>query len=161
MSVKVEGYFKSNIGTEDIYNFILQVYDMGAKISVGLTSLFEHNDDLPQESIRIISFSYKGENRDLRIVTNNRITDLSSMKGSLDFNGELYTFINLGKFGVAEEVITTLLGHFGGYIDKDDCDDIGLELVPTNINALVKPIKNMTLNDVYKDYGCLVKISKE
>jgi len=56
--------------------------------------------------------------------------------------------LSLGASGKAEEIMNVLLDEFGGYIDKNDCDDIGYE--PVNLEAFNKS-KEFTEMDKFRN----------
>lgn len=47
--------------------------------------------------------------------------------------GENYTRLSMGSWGTSTKILLTVLSKFGGYVDFDNCDDIGFQLVKKGV----------------------------
>lgn len=68
-----------------------------------------------------------------------------------------YTYISLGHNELAEEIIESIVTEFGGYIDYNDCDDEGF--IPVAKEGRFKPIRRVTMKEIYEKFGEVVIIT--
>lgn len=68
-----------------------------------------------------------------------------------------YTYISLGHNELAEEIIESIVTEFGGYIDYNDCDSKGF--VAIEKEGGFKPIRRVTIEEVYEKFGEVVIIT--
>ena len=58
-----------------------------------------------------------------------------------------------------KKIIKELVAYFGGgWIDENDCDDEEYYPIELNNDGSVKPVKYVTMNDIYEKFGCVVII---
>jgi hypothetical protein len=70
------------------------------------------------------------------------------------------TFLSLNcdeKIDIMNDIVT----NFGGYIDRNDCDDIPYEPVIKNPDKTIKPVYHVSMQDIYDKFGGIVIIDKE
>ena len=67
-----------------------------------------------------------------------------------------YTYISLGYNELAEEIIGAIVSEFGGYYDRNDCDDEGFVAIAKE--GRFKPIRRVTMEEIYEKFGEVVII---
>lgn len=72
----------------------------------------------------------------------------------------IYTQISIGAWGNSEEIIENIVGEFGGYIDRNDCDGIGYEKVECEKSIQLRPIIHVSMDEVNEKFGGIVIIDK-
>lgn len=170
---KIKGYIQS----EDILNFIRQKYDTCAISDVRNSTMYPlaqcngkyainpHSDS--KESRYVISgfiyFDYNGEQRSLFYyydsINSFENFDYYEELGLADMVKSETTRISCGLWSEGTKIIKEIISHFGGgWIDEDDCDDKPYYPVILNPDGSIKPIKYVTMNEVYEKFGCVVII---
>ena len=114
MGVDTKGYVGSNVTAKEIYDVILQ--EICKDADFGVDSRNTHNS-----IYGFIDFVDGEDPRNLFIVEN---TEADSYHKDKMFKDNRYTYLSLGKWGNAIELMTKIVSKFGGYIDEDDCDSI-------------------------------------
>ena len=69
-----------------------------------------------------------------------------------------YTYISLGHNELAEDIIGSIVSEFGGYYDRNDCDDEGF--IPVEKEGRFKPIRRVTMKEIYEKFGEVVIIEE-
>jgi hypothetical protein len=175
MGVDTRGKLKGHILPEDILNFIKQNIDCKAKmrIKTSVNKLTKCDDikeiyDDSKYWITNYGFIYfiskDGNYRSLFYCYNNvnhqEDFDYYSKLGLKDLATSETTSLVLGYDEEAVEIMTEIVTEFGGWIDKNDCDDEPYEPVIKNVNGTIKPVYHVSLNDVYDKFGGVVIIDK-
>lgn len=177
MGVDTYGRIKGKINHEDIINYIRQKIDPNVKGDIKVSDYGNVSEkDFIKETYDnsgrwiitsgFICFKSKnGNNRSLFYFYQNcnhyenleyyEGTELEPMIKSETTN------INLGCNDEAVEIITEIVKYFGGgWVDKNDCDDIDFEIIPGNCDNSVKPVRHVTMEEIYEKFGEFVVIDK-
>ena len=124
MSVDTKGLIKGNISPEEITNILQQK----GYINVGIM----RKDKIEVKECRtcyssVITFDDKDDKRMMFVLYNTYQCDVKTLvnKGEkIDLNN-IYTQISLGFWNNSEKIVKDIIDEYGGYIDVNDCDDIG------------------------------------
>lgn len=117
MGVDTKGYLSKDIAAIDIYNVIKTKIDSGAN--------FHINDDRDGEIGNIV-FNHKGDQRSLfYCVTSDKLP-------GTEFDSQPHVSLILGNWGDSAHIMTEIIKEFGGYVDENDCDDIGAIYINKN-----------------------------
>ena len=159
MSVSCNGLLLGKVSVEEIANVIKQKLGCDFKIE---KSYHGNKNGLQQYDgyytiYRTITFTYKGENRMLSVYFDSMQHDVKQHKDCVDLSN-IYTQISVNSWGSSEEIIASIVSEFGGYIDVNDCDDKGYELVIQYKSSSIKPVIHITMNDIYEKFGGIVVI---
>ena len=179
MGVDTHGKIKGFIRHEDILNFIRQKWDKNARYGIEKSIVCplsecdwkyiinEHSED--SENWYTISgficFKYNDEDRML-FYTYQNINSHDNMKYYLEHNlrdmvESETTFLSLGYWGSSVEIIKEIVAYFGGgWIDENDCDDKEYYPIELRVDGSIKPVKYVTMNDVYEKFGSVVVITE-
>ena len=177
MSADTHGKIKGYVRYEDILNFIRQKWDKDATSDTKKSirqpisecnwkhEINEHSEDNDNwYAIQgFICFEYHGENRVLFYCYDNlnhyENLDYYAKRGLLEMVKTETTYLSLGCYGDSVEIIKELVAYFGGgWIDENDCDDEEYYPIELNNDGSVKPVKYVTMNDIYEKFGCVVII---
>ena len=80
-------------------------------------------------------------------------------RGLSDMVGVETTYISMTASKKSVEIIKSIIANFGGgWIDENDCDDDDYYYVDGNGNG--KPVKHVTLEEVYEKFGEIVIIDR-
>ena len=190
MGVCTRALLKGKINPEEIANFILNYYNLEPnEIRVG--DIFADSVNLKETNLNPVK--QYGEKTDFwntdctHIVFVNPFIN-SAPKNTTSTHRSLFwyytnsvfkgdddteialqnetTYISLGYDNDAIEIIKTITAHFGGWMDENNCDDVGyIEVDPEGSEAKnkeIKPIFYFTIEDLQKHFDGIVKIvSKE
>ena len=183
MSVSTYGKIKGFVRWEEVLNYIKQKYDSTAKSDISRSNAMPltechfnytvnpHSEDetMYYYDCGFIFFKLNGERRQLFYYYSN-INTLESLEeyeqnglyDSVEMEKSEVTTISLGHFGDSVEVITDIITHFGGgWIDKNDCDDEAYCPIIPNPDGSIKPVKYVTMDEVYEKFGCVVVIKRK
>jgi hypothetical protein len=176
MGVDTHGRLKGHILPEDILNFIKQKIDCKAKISIDTTfvkrltecnnikKVYDDSEYWTTNHGFIYFTSKEGNYRSLFYSYDNvnfyENLDYFSKLGLRDLVVSETTSLSLGYNEEAVEIMTEIVAEFGGWIDKDDCDDEPYEPVIKNADGTIKPVYHVSINDVYDKFGGVVIIDK-
>jgi len=57
------------------------------------------------------------------------------------------------------DIIKQMIAHFGGgWLDENNCDDISFYPIELNVDSTIKPVKYVTMKEIYDKFGCIVVI---
>ena len=124
MSVDTKGLIKGNISPEEITNILQQK----GYINVGIM----RKDKIEVKECRtcyssVITFDDKDDKRMIFVLYDTYQGDVKTLvhEGEdIDLNN-IYTQISLGFWNNSEKIVKDIIDEYGGYIDVNDCDDIG------------------------------------
>lgn len=177
MSVDTKGEIKGLVKWEDILNYIKQKYDFEAKANISreylaklsnLKQCYVLNEHSESEEWNyldcgFISFNYCGESRMLFYYYNN----VRSLKSTNPNETEIEcleietTSVSLGYWGGSVKIITDIVANFGGgWIDSNDCDNIPYLPIICNPDKTIKPVRVVTMQEIYDKFGGVVIIQK-
>ena len=151
MSTDTKGLLKGNVSHIEIIEFL--------KKKFGITEI-DHSVKSGGVSEKVydkimydgyIYFKYKEEQRSIFY-----ISEHPKGKSYTEVDDGEYTYVSLGHNELAEEIIESIVAEFGGYYDRDDCDDEGF--VPISKDGRFKPIRRVTMEEVYEKFGEVVII---
>jgi len=105
MSVSTCGALKREVTAKEIFDFV--------------KTNFDQNSKLEQYSVNshYVNFNYLEENRAIHIYYGN---DYKEETGGYSEENEI-TEISVNKWGHAEQIIESIIKHFGGWYIADDC----------------------------------------
>lgn len=124
MSVDTKGLIKGNISPEEITNILQQK----GYINVGIM----RKDKIEVKECRtcyssVITFDDKDDKRMIFVLYDTYQGDVKTLVNEgedIDLNN-IYTQISLGFWNNSEKIVKDIIDEYGGYIDVNDCDDIG------------------------------------
>lgn len=159
MSVDTKGLLKGRIDIEEVANIIKNKFKTEyIKIEKEKDNVYNIEGKEFRSEYGRIFFTYKGDNRILSYYFS---TSQSDIKQHDEVNQEnIYTQISLGYWGDSEKIITEIVKEYGGYIDKNDCDDIDYEPIEVDSNGNIIPVIHVTMTDIYEKFGAIVVIDK-
>lgn len=159
MSVGTKGLLKGRIDIEEVANIIKNKFKTEyIRIEKEKDNVYNIEGKEFRSEYGRIFFNYKGDNRILRWGFS---TSQSDIKQHDEVNQEnIYTQISLGYWGDSEKIITEIVKEYGGYIDKNDCDDIDYEPIEVDSNGNIIPVIHVTMTDIYEKFGAIVVIDK-
>lgn len=175
MGLDVHGKLIGNVRHEEVFNFIRQKIDANAvdyvkseehdmiKVSWGHIKYGECDKWVTTSGF--ISFTTKDGNSRSLFYCYDNINSLENLKyysdlGLADMVKAETTFISLGYNGEAVEIIKQIVAHFGGWIDENDCDDTPYYPILKNDDGSLKPVIEVTMNDIYDKFNAVVIIKK-
>lgn len=152
MSVDTKGLLKGNVSHIEIIEFLKKKFGITEiDHSVKSGGVFEKvYDKIMYDGY--IYFKYKEEHRSMFYIS---CKPKDESYTEVD-DGE-YTYISLGHNELAEEIIESIVAEFGGYYDRNDCDDEGF--VAIEKEGRFKPIRRVTIEEVYEKFGEVVIIT--
>lgn len=182
MSVCTRALLKGKINPEEIANFILNYYNLEAnqvkfydtftdsiKLENKLKPIKQYGRETEfwnTETNHIIFINpfFKLTHRSLFYYYSNCVFEKANDVHITSQNET--TYISLGYDKDAIEIIKAITAHFGGWMDENDCDDIGyIEVAPEGSEAKneeIKPIFYFTIEELQEHFDGIVKIvSKE
>lgn len=84
-----------------------------------------------------------------------------SVHANINSSGSVSGMKTLGYWGNSIEIIKEIVAHFGGgWVDENDCDDKEYYPIEVNTDGSVKPIKYVTMKDIYEKFGSVVVITE-
>lgn len=176
MGVDTLGKIKGKISEHDILNYIKQTIDPEASMDISSKDygkLEEHKfikenyDGTGKWILRdgFISFTSKnGNRRSLFYFYDNcnhhENLDYYAPLGLSDMVKSETTNLHLGYNDEAIEIITDIVAQFGGgWVDKNDCDDVPYEPVSEKDDkGNIKPVIHITKKELYEKFGGIVVI---
>lgn len=127
-----------HIYPEEILEFVKKNFDSNAKMKIDgyeyeliknldwVKEVYD-NSGIWKNVTGIISFDYKNEGRSIFYAYNNinsyENLDFYAEKNLSEMVKSETTFISLGYWGTSIEIIKSITSYFGGWFDKNDCDD--------------------------------------
>ena len=173
MSVNTHGKLVGRICHEEVLNFIREKIDNNAisrvsKSTAGKLSEYDWIKEVYGDSETwdtysgFISFEYNGNNRNLFYMYSN-INSYENLEyyaplGLSDMVKSETTYLSLGQDDDAVEIIKMIVGHFGGWIDENDCDNEPYYPVLKDECDNIKPVIKVSMKDIYDKFGGVVII---
>lgn len=171
MGVCTKINLKSRIEPEIILKYIQDNFDKNATMDIrkyqsakedyDITKYYDDSRTL-DTYMGFINFTYQQEKRSLfyYYVNYNSYENLKyykslGLKDMVDFEN---TNLSLSFTGGAKEIMLSIVGAFGGWYDENDCDDIPYVWIDKNGEYKYKPIRHITMQDVYDKFGEIVII---
>ena len=157
MSSSVNGITEKVISGEEILNFIKESYDTNAKMKLeyGKEELTKYED-----ASGFIEFTYKEVHQSIYVIVGS-VKDNNNNNENEVITSEKYTWLSMYSTENNVEIMKTIINHFGGWIDENDCDDIGYYYVLSNPNRDIPPVIEVTMEEIYEKFGGIVKIVKD
>lgn len=158
MSVDTRAYLNKDITPELILEVIKDKFDSKATINVKEE---EYRTFVENRALGQISFNYEGYNRVILVCYSKEKEEDTIYDGTIE-----YLSLTMGKWKNSDIIMKEIVTVFSGYIDYDDCDDIGAEYINgDNQSEKYRKIaeynkKEMFLRDIehiYKKYGIMLK----
>lgn len=117
MSVSTHGILSKEITGRQIYDIIIDKYDIEAVFDIKIEEY--HNSETGY-----IFFKDGEDQRQLfYCITQDE-------EENTEFNNKEHVCLILGDWGNSVQIMTNIIKNFGGYIDENDCDDIGYYYIP-------------------------------
>lgn len=175
MSVDTYGKIKGFVRWEEILNFIKQKYDSKASADIERNYLAKLSDlkypyVLNEHSENkiwnyydcgFIHFNYNGADRMLFYHYDNVRETNKPNPDEIDFFKIETTSVSLGYWGESVKIITDIVSNFGGgWIDTNDCDDIPYLPIVCDSDKSIKPVRIVTMQEIYDKFGGVVIIQK-
>lgn len=176
MGVDIKANIRGYVKHTDIINFIRQRYKTDVNTDVtsrnygkleSLTFPFTTHPKHEQDTEWTITggsiwFNYKGQVINIFYFYSNINTfenrDYYEKHNLLNMVNSETTHLSMcivGDITIIEDIIR----HFsGGWLDRNDCDDIPYEPIPADNCEDIKPIRTVTLQEVYEKFGEVVII---
>ena len=152
MSIDTNGLLKGNVSHIEIIEFLKKKFNIeNITHSVTKDPTFTKFYSKPIYH-GFIQIEIKNEHRSMFYISGKPKDDSYT---EVD-DGE-YTYISLGHNELAEEIIESIVTEFGGYIDYNDCDDEGF--IPVAKEGRFKPIRRVTMKEIYEKFGEVVIIT--
>ncbi|KAA9007333.1 hypothetical protein F4V43_02280 [Paenibacillus spiritus] len=110
MGVDTKGYVSKEVKAIDIYNVVQTKFDSEANFYI---------DEDRDGEIGNVVFKYNDDRRNLfYCVTSDKLPET-------EFDSKPHVALILGNWGESVRIMTEIVKEFGGYVDENDCDDIG------------------------------------
>jgi len=124
MGQSTRGYVNQTVSASDIFNVIQAKFDKDAVFSI--------STGYDGKEIGHIYFNYIEEDRKLFYCVGEIDT---KEKNIIDFNDdEYYSYLSFNYWGSAEVIMAEIVGEFGGYMEKNDCDEEEAFYIPKSSN---------------------------
>lgn len=170
MSVDTKGKLKGKVSIEDVANFIEKKFGIVTSIRKSKDSVYEEADymkefygDIPTTETAYISFEYNCEKRNIFYFYSNYNTyenlEMYSEYGLEEMVKSETTDLIIGCWGSSVEIMKSIVAHFGGWVDEDDCDDNEYYEIEKSDDK-IKPVKVVTMEEIYQMFGEKVVIKK-
>lgn len=126
MSVDTKGIIKGKVNPKEIYNIICDLYDEEAIYNID-------NENSRNEECGFICFKDGKDQRQIYVSTdtNEKWKEKYLLDSGIDKD---YVYLSLGMWNNSVEIISNIVKNFGGYIDENDCDEIGYVYIPKDKN---------------------------
>jgi hypothetical protein len=112
MGVCTKGILSKEITAREVFDVIVSKYDKDAQFDVGI-------DKFDNTECGRIYFKVGENQRSIfYCVTEDK-------EESTEYDGVSHTILSLGSWDDSIEIMSNIIKVFGGYIDENDCDDIG------------------------------------
>jgi hypothetical protein len=117
MGVDAKGILNKSISAREVFDVIVSKYDKDAQFDVRIDSY----DNTESGGIHF------KDGKDQRRLFYCIVPDGAE---ETEYNEIDHVSLSLGYWGNSTDIITTIVRTFGGYVDENDCDDIGFYYVP-------------------------------
>lgn len=173
MGIDTCGRLLGRVKHEEILNFIKQRYDVNAKSDIkmhnygsldGRDFVKERYDTSNEWLVWYgrIDFKDVEDNRslfyDYSNINSYENLEFYSKHGLEDMVKSETTFIDLNCWGNSVDIIKSIVEHFGGWIDENDCDDKEYYPIIKNDDGTIKQVVYVTMEDIYKKFDNSVVI---
>jgi hypothetical protein len=153
MSVNTHGITKEVVDAEEILNFIKTKYDTNASMRLD----YSKGEEIKYfRATGRIKFNDGDDNRSLFVIVDSVREE--HQKGII--SSEKYTWLDLGCYGNSVEIMKSIINHFGGWVDDNDCDEEGYYYIPANPDRNVPQMIRVTMQEIYDKFGGIVIITK-
>lgn len=175
MGVDTKGLLKGNVPHEEVLNFIRQKYDPDAKSFVEKREFNITEDQKwikevygdPTKRVEwsgFIQFKDGTDTRSIFYVYENINTweniEYYTDYGLEDMVKSETTYLSLACAGNSVEIIKSIVSHFEGWIDENDCDNEPYYPIEKSLGGTVKPVIRVTMEEIYEKFGGIVIIKK-
>lgn len=123
MSVDTKGLIKGKIDLKEIYNYIVDNYDSEAVYNV------DNGYSIDRELSGFIYFKDGEDKRQLYLSEGNNLKWKEKPYLELGIKKD-YVYLSLGMWGNSIDIISNIVKNYGGWIDENDCDEIGYIEIP-------------------------------
>lgn len=176
MGVDTKGKLKGKVEFEQILQFVIDNFDKNATLfskinKCGLKTEYSFIKESYDENIYYqvkvghIDFKYKNRNTSIFLyysnINNYENLEYHKRNGNEDMVKSETTFISLGCDDIAQEIIFKIVSHFGGWYDENDCDEFDYVYLDKGFHGVIKPIKRVTMKDIYERFGEIVIIDSK
>lgn len=153
MSVDCKGLIIGEITIQEVFEIIRKKFDNNATFDVTerFTTEYGYIDS------GVILFNFKDEKRSLHTFYSSSQSDIKNISDNID-KTKNYTQLSLGSWGSSEKIMTDIVREFGGYIDINDCDDIGYQLIACEKSLQLRPVIHMTYKELCDKFNAIVII---
>lgn len=153
MSVDCKGLIIGEIAIQEVYEVIRKKFDDNATFDI--TDRFIIESDYIDAGVVI--FTFNGEKRSLHIFYSSSQYDVKNISDNIDKTNN-YTQLSLGSWGNSEKIMTEIIKEFGGYLDINDCDDIGYKMVECEKSLQLRPVIHITYKELCDKFNAIVVI---
>lgn len=176
MGVETSARLKGHVLPEEILNFIRQKIDKNATMDIHTDTYKEiskyefvkrHYGDSKNCIVHsgFIYFTSKAGNKRMLSYYYSNINSYPNLKyysrvGLEDMVKSESTDLSLGHNDESVDIMMDILKEFGGWIDKNDCDDDPYEPIVKNPDGNIKPVYHVSMQDIYDKFGGVVIIDK-
>lgn len=176
MGVDTKGLLRGKVPHEEVLNFIRQKYDSNAKSFVEKREFNITEDQKwikevygdPSKRVEWSGFIQFKDGTDTRsifyVYTNINSWENIDYYSSCDLEDMVKsetTYLSLGYGGNSVDIIKSIVSHFEGWIDENDCDDEPFYPIEKNTDGSIKPVIRVTMDEIYEKFGGVVLIQKD
>jgi hypothetical protein len=176
MGVDTKGLLRGRVKHEEVLNFIRQKFDENAKSCVELKDYGSYTKhdwireryDNTGKWLTWSGFIYFNDGTEdwsiFYCYTNNNSyenLDYYNDYGLEDMVKSETTYLSMSCLGKSKEIMKTIVSHFGGWIDENDCDSEPYYPIIKNADGSIKPVIRITMEELYKKFGGVVLIKKD
>lgn len=176
MGTDCRAYLKGHVTQEEILNFIRQRFYINATMDINkvvygkvdnyddIQAMYDNSNIVTSEQGFIDFIDVNGDVRKLFYLYNNHNyyenKEYYKERNLIDMVTSEKTYLSLGYWGNAVEIMKQLVTEFGGWIDENDCDDITFYPIKKQSDTSIKPVIKVTMEDIYNKFGGIVVITK-
>ena len=180
MGCDTRAYLKGHIEPEQVFSVIRELFDKNATMDKVKKTIYkpfheiefdfesyDKNDTVWYSVYTRINFTYNGEKRSIFVHYDN-VNTFEGEDYYVEKDPRLYemvhsvkTSLSFGAWGSSVEIMRKLVTVFGGWIDDNDCDEESYYYVEKDTspdNIVVKPVRAVTMEEIYEMFGEVVKI---
>ena len=137
IGVDTNGIIDKKIRAEEIYNFIVNRIDKGAKYFPE-----RENSVTP---VQYVVFKDSTGNRTLTIICGSDKDKNEYSELNFTDDEKNYVWLSLSKYGDSIAIMQSIITQFGGYVDEDDCDDEDYYYIPAGFDKTVPKVIRVTM----------------
>lgn len=180
MGCDTRAYLKGHIEPEQVFSVIRELFDKNATMDKVTKTIYkpfheiefdfepyDKNDTIWYSVYTRVDFTYNGEKRSIFVHYDN-VNTFEGEDYYVEKDPRLYEMVHSVKtslsfraWGSSVEIMRRLVCVFGGWIDDNDCDDESFYYVEKDTspdNIVVKPVRTVTMDEIYEMFGEVVKI---